>query len=98
MESASPVFTVIGGGIQANSADTAGHGVRILPGGEAGEEWEPNVRYEAPDGIRTNALKGGPEHVPKRVELSIARKEKVYEFLGVKDRMPPCGRSAVESV
>src|SRR5215831_1785909 len=40
MESASPVFPIIGGGIQANSAETAGHRVHILPDGEAGEEWE----------------------------------------------------------
>src|SRR5262245_27433876 len=98
MESVSPVFTIIGGGIQANSAETTGHRVHILPDGEAGEEWEAKVGHEPAHGIRPKAFKGGPEHVTSGVELSIARKEKVFEFPGVKDRMPPCGRSAVESV
>ena len=98
MESASPVFTIIGGGIQANSAETAGHGVHFLPDREAGEEWEAKVGHEAAHGIRPKAFKGGPEHVTGRVELSIGRKEKVFEFLSVKDRMPPRWRSAVESV
>ena len=98
MEPAFPEFTIIGCGIQANSADTAGHGVHILPGSVAGEEWVANVGHEAADGTRPKALKGGPEHVASSVELSIAREKKVFEFLAAKDGMPPRGRRAVESV